>query len=223
MRPDRGVDLAPPVAIAFAQLKGIRCAAAEDVAYVGNRLLNRPLGRGELMKPLRVLVVEDDLMIGPLLAETLEDLGHIVCAVEVSAAAAVAAALRYHPDLMIVDVGLGEESGIAAVKEILSRGFVPHVFVTGDLGRNLSLGPDAVLLQKPYRGSDIVAAIRSGGWRAGSRGRDRSGLAASERPAPLVRVRRSRGRGRDFVVIAVAARHACTGRPRNAGPRTPVA
>ena len=110
-------------------------------------------------KPLRVLVVEDDLMIGPLLAEMLEDLGHIVCAVEVSAAAAVAAALRYHPDLMIVDVGLGEASGIAAVEEILREGFVPHVFVTGDLVRNLSLGPDAVLLQKPYRGSDIVAAI----------------------------------------------------------------
>jgi hypothetical protein len=48
---------------------------------------------------------------------------------------------------------------LAAVKEILSEGFVPHVFVTGDLVRNLSLGPDAVLLQKPYRGSDIVAAI----------------------------------------------------------------
>ena len=38
------------------------------------------------MKPLRILVVEDDLMIGPLLAEMLEDLGHVVCAVEVDAA-----------------------------------------------------------------------------------------------------------------------------------------
>jgi CheY-like chemotaxis protein len=98
-------------------------------------------------------------MIGPLLAEILEDLGHFVCAVEVDAAQAVAAAARLHPDLMIVDVGLGEVSGVAAVKAILRGGFVPHVFVTGDLVRNLSLGPDAVLLQKPYRDSDIVAAI----------------------------------------------------------------
>ena len=52
-----------------------------------------------------------------------------------------------------------EVSGVAAVREILRDGFVPHVFVTGDLVRNLSLGPDAVLLQKPYRGSDLVAAI----------------------------------------------------------------
>jgi hypothetical protein len=33
------------------------------------------------------------------------------------------------------------------------------VFVTGDLLRNLELGPDAVLIQKPYRTADIVAAI----------------------------------------------------------------
>ena len=112
-----------------------------------------------MMNPLRILVVEDDPMIGPLLAEILEDLGHFVCAVEVDAAKAVAAAARLHPDLMIVDVGLGEVSGVAAVKAILKEGFVPHVFVTGDLVRNLSLGPDAVLLQKPYRDSDIVAAI----------------------------------------------------------------
>ena len=77
------------------------------------------------MKALRILVVEDDAMIGGLLAETLEDLGHVVCAVETNAANAVAAAARHHPDLMIVDVGLGEASGIAAVKEILRSGFVP--------------------------------------------------------------------------------------------------
>jgi CheY-like chemotaxis protein len=111
------------------------------------------------MNALRILVVEDDLMIGELLAETLEDLGHTVCAVETRAASAVAAAARYHPDLMIVDVGLGEASGIAAVKEILRAGFVPHVFVTGDALRDLLLGPDAVLIQKPFREPDIVKAI----------------------------------------------------------------
>jgi CheY-like chemotaxis protein len=114
---------------------------------------------GRSMKALRILVVEDDVMIGGLLAETLEDLGHTVCAVETRAANAVAAAARHHPDLMIVDVGLGEASGIAAVNEILRAGFVPHVFVTGDALRDLSLGPDAVLIQKPFREPDIVQAI----------------------------------------------------------------
>jgi len=122
------------------------------------------------MIPLCILVVEDDRVIGPLLAEILEDLGHFVCAVEVDAAKAVAAAARFHPDLMIVDVGLGEVSGVAAVRQILRDGFVPHVFVTGDLVRNLSLGPDAVLLQKPYRGSDLVAAIARAVGRPARRG-----------------------------------------------------
>ena len=117
------------------------------------------------MKALRILVVEDDVMIGGLLAETLEDLGHVVCAVETNAANAVAAAARHHPDLMIVDVGLGEASGVAAVKEILRSGFVPHVFATGDALRDLSLGPNAVLIQKPFRGPDIVHAIERALWR----------------------------------------------------------
>ncbi len=108
---------------------------------------------------LRVLIVEDDPGIGPLLAEVLEDLGHIVCAIETNANAAVSAARLHRPDLMIVDIKLGLSNGISAVKEILQQGFVPHVFVTGDALRGLPLGPGAVLLQKPYRPSDLMIAI----------------------------------------------------------------
>jgi two-component system, response regulator PdtaR len=111
------------------------------------------------MKALRTLVVEDDVMIGELLAETLEGLGHTVCAVERNVADAVAAASHWRPDLMIVDVGLGEASGIAAVKEILRGEFVPHVFVTGDTVRGMTLGAEAVLIQKPFRVSDLERAI----------------------------------------------------------------
>ena len=131
---------------------------AADIARAPARAWPRG-HEGKPMKALRILVVEDDVTIGGLLAETLEDLGHVVCGVETNAANAVAAAARHRPDLMIVDVGLGEASGIAAVKEILRSGFVPHVFATGDTLRDLSLGPDAVLIQKPFRGPDIVHAI----------------------------------------------------------------
>ena len=77
------------------------------------------------MRALRTLVVEDDAMIGGLLAETLEGLGHTVCAVKRNLADATAAASHWRPDLMIVDVGLGEASGIAAVKEILEQRVCP--------------------------------------------------------------------------------------------------
>jgi CheY-like chemotaxis protein len=127
--------------------------AADQIGRRAHRL------QGAAIKPLRVLIVEDDLTIGPLLAETLEQLGHVVCALEVDAVAAVSAARRCHPDLMIVDIGLGEASGISAVEQILKEGFVPHVFVTGDDLRGLPLGPKAILIQKPYRSLDLVAAI----------------------------------------------------------------
>ncbi len=112
------------------------------------------------MKALRTLIVEDDARIGGLLAETLEDLGYTVFAVETNVANAVAAASRCRPDLMIVDVGLGEASGIAAVKEILRGGFVPHVVLTGDAVRGMSVWPDAVVIRKPFRVSDLDQAIQ---------------------------------------------------------------
>jgi two-component system, response regulator PdtaR len=112
------------------------------------------------MKALRALVVEDDAIIARLLAETLQSLGHTVCAVETNVAKAVAAASHWRPDLMIVDVGFGDASGLVAVKEILQSRFVPHVFVTGNAVRGMPLGPDTILIQKPFRVSDLERAIQ---------------------------------------------------------------
>ena len=55
---------------------------------------------------------------------------------------------------------LGEASGIVAVKQILSSSFVPYVFVTGSALSGLSVGPDTVLLRKPFRVSDLDQAIQ---------------------------------------------------------------
>src|SRR5277367_2754672 len=109
---------------------------------------------------LRVLVVEDDAIIGALLAEMLEGMGHDVCAVEATEADAVTAAARWRPDLMIVDVRLGEGSGVSAVDEIHRTGPVPHVFVSADISRLQSLRPGAAIIQKPYREADLARVIR---------------------------------------------------------------
>jgi two-component system, response regulator PdtaR len=112
------------------------------------------------MKALRVLVVEDNAMIGLLLAELLEEMGHDVCAIEATEADAVIAAIRYRPDLMIVDARLGDESGVSAVEEILRAGSVPHLFVSGDTSGVRVLRPGAVIIQKPFRESDLARAIQ---------------------------------------------------------------
>lgn len=117
--------------------------------------------RSKPMKALRVLVVEDDAMIGMLLAEMLEQMGHDVCAVETTKAGAEAAAAQYRPDLMIVDARLGDGSGVSAVEEILRTGFVPHFFVSGNISKVKALRPDAMVLQKPFGGAELVRAIQS--------------------------------------------------------------
>jgi len=112
------------------------------------------------MKALRVLVIEDDALIGMLLAEMLEGMGHDVCAIEPTEAGAVRAAIRCRPDMMIVDARLGDGSGVSAVEKILRAGPAPHVFVTGDPKGVLALRPDAVVIQKPFRELDLARAIQ---------------------------------------------------------------
>jgi DNA-binding response OmpR family regulator len=113
------------------------------------------------MKADRVLVVEDDAMIATLLAEVLEGMGHEVCAIESTEADAVIAAGRCRPDLMIVDARLGEGCGISTVDRILSTGFVPHVFVSGNALRVQAMKPGAMVIQKPFREADLARAIQS--------------------------------------------------------------
>ena len=73
------------------------------------------------MTALSVLVVEDDAMIGMLLAEMLEDMGYTVCAVVATEEDAVADAARCKPGLMIVDEQLREGSGVSAMERIFDR------------------------------------------------------------------------------------------------------
>jgi CheY-like chemotaxis protein len=113
-----------------------------------------------MMKAERVLVVEDNAMIGMLLAEMLEQMGHSVCAIETNEADAVTSAVRYGPDLAIVDERLRGGSGVSAVDEMLRTGPVPHVFITGDISKVRAVRPDAVVVQKPFREADLARAIQ---------------------------------------------------------------
>src|SRR3954452_1584487 len=113
----------------------------------------------EVMKALRVLVIEDDALIAMLLAELLACMGHDVCATAATEAEAVSAAARHRPDLMIVDAGLGHGSGVAAVEEILRAGPVAHLFLSGDAGRVQTRRPDAIVVRKPFREAELARAI----------------------------------------------------------------
>jgi DNA-binding response OmpR family regulator len=116
--------------------------------------------RSESMEALRVLVVEDEMLIGMLLADALGAMGYHVCAVEETEAGAVAAAARCNPDLMIVDARLRQGSGVSAVEEILRTGWIPHVFVSGETSTIQALRPGAIVIQKPFRDMELDRAIQ---------------------------------------------------------------
>jgi two-component system, response regulator PdtaR len=113
----------------------------------------------ELMKALRVLVIEDDALIAMLLTEMLAGMGHDVCATAATEADAVSAATRHNPDLMIVDARLGRGSGVSAVEEILRAGPLAHVFVSGDAERVRLSRSDAIVVRKPFRQAELARAI----------------------------------------------------------------
>jgi len=109
------------------------------------------------VNPLRVLLVEDDGVIGGLLTELLSSLGHQVCATAQTEAEAVAAAARHGPDLILVDITLKQGDGVSAMRRIAETRHSPHVFMTGGGRRDVPEG--AVILQKPFCESDLLRAL----------------------------------------------------------------
>jgi len=111
---------------------------------------------------LRVLIVEDDLEI----AEGLEELFHfegIECDLVHDAAEAVPATERFGPDLVLLDVTLGEDSGLDVYEAIARRWpDLPVIFSTGTgaVQQIQSLtGANVTLLQKAYDFARLTAEI----------------------------------------------------------------
>ena len=99
-------------------------------------------------------------MLGMLLGEMLEDMGYAIDPLETTQAGAVASVARRRPDVMIVDVGLGEGSGLVAMDEILAAGFVPHIFMSGNVKRVEALRPGTPVLEKPFDQGQLERAIQ---------------------------------------------------------------
>ena len=112
------------------------------------------------MKVLRVLIVEDDPLVAMLLAELLAGMGHEVCGTAATEADAVSAAARYRPDLMIVDQGLAQGSGVSAVEKILRAGPLAHVFLSGDAEQVRVRKPGVLVVRKPFREAELAEAIK---------------------------------------------------------------
>ena len=79
----------------------------------------------------KILIVEDEYIVGDVLKRIFEKKGYVVPSIAVSGEDAIKQAEEYVPDLIIMDISLkGTMDGIEAAKEIRSRIDVPILFLT---------------------------------------------------------------------------------------------
>ncbi len=83
---------------------------------------------------LRILIVEDDGLIALDLAMTVEELGHVVAGEAAEADAAVEAAGRLMPDIVMMDLKLRRgSSGVDAAEAIHGRYGIRSLFISGNI------------------------------------------------------------------------------------------
>ncbi|HEY7843924.1 MAG TPA: response regulator [Bradyrhizobium sp.] len=122
-------------------------------------------GHGTERKSPTCLVVEDDGTMRHLVANYLED--HDIRAVSASRRDEVAGLLaRNQPDLVILDLRLGQEDGLDLLREIRAQSDVPVIITTGhrrdeiDRVVGLELGADDYIT-KPFGLRELLARIRA--------------------------------------------------------------
>ena len=108
----------------------------------------------------RVLVIEDEMLIGMLLEDMLNDLGHEIAAVVPRLKDALVAVESQSFDFAILDVHLNGESAFPVADALIARG-VPFVFATGYGERGLpDTYRDRPVLQKPFAKSDLERVLK---------------------------------------------------------------
>lgn len=106
-----------------------------------------------------VLVVEDEMLIGMLLEDMLDDLGHQVHAVAGRVDEAMTHAQDGSFDVAILDVHLNGEEVYPVADVLASRG-IPFVFATGYGERGLPQQfRDRPTLQKPFQRDDLERTL----------------------------------------------------------------
>ena len=130
-----------------------------------------------------ILVVEDDAAIRSAVQRGLSERGHAVSSVS-TGLAGLEQVLAHHPDVVLLDLGLPDISGLTLISMVRAASQVPIIVITAQdddptMITALDNGADDYVV-KPF-GTDQVAARIRAVLRRGAPGRDAE-------PAPAVRV-----------------------------------
>ena len=116
------------------------------------------------MSKVKILVVEDEIVIADSICDTLEDLGYEVMEVAINYTEALEALEEELPDLIMLDIQLaGSKDGIDLAWKIKEDYGIPFIFLTsnadkGTIDRAKLLSPPAYLV-KPFSKDDLYTSI----------------------------------------------------------------
>lgn len=110
----------------------------------------------------RVLIIEDEPIIGLDLDNLVTELGHTVVGIAATRREAVEKALAERPGIILADINLGEGgSGIEAVAEILESFDIPVIFITANPEKLLTgeRREPTYLIAKPFLPESVQATV----------------------------------------------------------------
>lgn len=117
------------------------------------------------MCALKILIIEDDLLIATDIKSCMEDAGYEVIGIARDRSEAMQLVKVSSPDLAIIDITLGnlEEEGIRIAKEILSQHWIPFIYLTAHsdekmIRKGADTSPSAYLF-KPFREGELLAQV----------------------------------------------------------------
>ena len=133
------------------------------------------------MEDISILVVDDEREITELITLYLAREGYSVHVAD-NGADAVRLAERLQPDLIVLDIQLGEMDGIEACRRIRERSGVPILFVSckdddNDIIHGLSVGGDDYMT-KPFSPRQLVARVQAQLRRQALRGNAKAAASA---------------------------------------------
>jgi DNA-binding LytR/AlgR family response regulator len=116
------------------------------------------------MSVLKIGVVEDELVIGRTILNTLEELGYTHCGPAISYTEAMEMLDQNKPDLLLLDIQLsGKKDGIDVAEKINELYRLPFIFLTANsdgetIDRAKKVKPHAYIV-KPFTKDELFAAI----------------------------------------------------------------
>lgn len=110
---------------------------------------------------LRVLIVEDEMMVSMLIEDMLSDMGCHVVGPAARLEEALALAENAELDCAVLDLNLGGQSTFPVADLLRAKG-APFAFATGygDAGLR-EIDRDRLVLQKPFREVDLARILRA--------------------------------------------------------------